>query len=420
MGRKKAMKKNSNIPKSVKVDRRILNDAVKRLAKLAKSSSMPILNHLLLKSNGNSLKLVSTDIETRLTLEIPCKGPGLEEVLVPVKIFQKLIKGKVSDDLLIVLHAKSKITKEETNSREWNESTGAYKETIDVYNGELAVQVEGITTKIKLTTNPDEFPEPMADDKGEWKYIGTVNGKQWKMPLDYVRLASSNDESRYNITGIFINSKCMVATDGHRLHKVDGKFGFKGEQKALLGGMTVRMLADFISEKKNHHFRIDMSEKIIVLASTEEDESKWKIEARLLDGEFPAYEYVIPTINKTSGGFDVDKEKFLKVLKRMKSLSNSRFECNFTLSDSSFEFRVVNDGNETQTDLEVENIRKIKLVNTDNDGSKTFGMNLKYIEDTLKFPGEKISFFMNDDLSPGVFKTEEDEDYLAVVMPLRF
>ena len=40
--------------------------------------------------------------------------------------------------------------------------------------------------------------------------------------LEYVEIAKSRDEGRYNMTGIYRDTERLVATDGHRLHMVDG------------------------------------------------------------------------------------------------------------------------------------------------------------------------------------------------------
>jgi DNA polymerase III sliding clamp (beta) subunit (PCNA family) len=40
--------------------------------------------------------------------------------------------------------------------------------------------------------------------------------------LKYVEIAKSRDEGRYNLTGIYRDTERLVATDGHRLHMVEG------------------------------------------------------------------------------------------------------------------------------------------------------------------------------------------------------
>jgi DNA polymerase III sliding clamp (beta) subunit (PCNA family) len=52
-------------------------------------------------------------------------------------------------------------------------------------------------------------------------------------PLDYVARAVSKDESRYNMQSAYRDGKRLVATDGHRLHLVDG---LDGDTKGFLDG----------------------------------------------------------------------------------------------------------------------------------------------------------------------------------------
>ena len=50
----------------------------------------------------------------------------------------------------------------------------------------------------------------------------------------------------------------------------------------------------------------------------------------------------------------------------------------------------------------------------------SIGFNAKYIIDILQsIDKENIILFIKDNISPGLIQPEGDEDYLAVVMPMR-
>ncbi len=92
----------------------------------------------------------------------------------------------------------------------------------------------------------------------------------------WVRLAASNDHKRPVLTGLYFNGRELVATDGYRIHLVEGEFG-----KALIpAGIVDYIPVDFEIAHLDKHS----------IAFFEYDNCKIRIEAPHIEGTYPAYE----------------------------------------------------------------------------------------------------------------------------------
>ena len=112
----------------------------------------------------------------------------------------------------------------------------------------------------------------------------------------------------------------MVATDGHRLALVtakrEGAAGDADEVKAILPkktlGELVRLLADgdasIVYERGENHLFFDIAGRRLI--------------SRMIDGQFPAYERVIPKGNDKH--IEFDRERLTNAVKRVALLSNER------------------------------------------------------------------------------------------------
>jgi DNA polymerase-3 subunit beta len=132
---------------------------------------------------------------------------------------------------------------------------------------------------------------------------------------------------------------------------------------------------------------------------------------RLIDGEFPNYEQVIPADAKFRVA--VPKEELLSALKRVSVVASDRSRGvrlalsggQLTVSASSPDF------GEASEELEV---------SYDGD-DLTVGFNSRYLTDVLAVLPDtaRVEIGLIDDVSPGVLRTEDDETYNYIVMPMR-
>ena len=131
---------------------------------------------------------------------------------------------------------------------------------------------------------------------------------------------------------------------------------------------------------------------------------------RLIDGQFPEYQRVIPKEGERK--VQVSRIRFQDALKRIALLSVDKSNAvRIGLTANQLRISSQNpDLGEAKDDLEV---------NYDG-GDITIGFNARYLTDVLSvLDGDEVAFELGDDHSPGVLHAPGDRSYTAVVMPMR-
>ena len=131
---------------------------------------------------------------------------------------------------------------------------------------------------------------------------------------------------------------------------------------------------------------------------------------RMVDGEFPDYQRVIP--EEASNSALINKSELLDALKRISVLSNEKsrgVKCN--LEEDSLELKSSNpELGEAKESLQIEY----------NGDAISIGFNAKYIIDILtEIDDDNIILNLKDNISPGRINPQNDSNYLTVVMPMR-
>ena len=134
--------------------------------------------------------------------------------------------------------------------------------------------------------------------------------------------------------------------------------------------------------------------------------------SRLIDGQFPNYQQVLPTSHTTR--VVVDREELLKAVRVAALIASA--------SANIVKLQVGTDGEAGITvsaNAEVgDNEGQVEAA-VEGDGT-TIAFNARYLGDVLQNVGvEQFALELNGPLSPGVFKPIGDDEYVHVVMPVR-
>ena len=134
---------------------------------------------------------------------------------------------------------------------------------------------------------------------------------------------------------------------------------------------------------------------------------------RLIDGEFPEYEQVIPKENDKI--VVMDKEKIYGCLKRVSTMASERVEgIKFSLKKDSLEFSSYNqDFGDAKEEVGV----------VYEGPPLEVGFNARYLMEALNaIPINEVLMELKDNGSPGLLKpksSQEPPDQLYIVMPMR-
>ena len=134
--------------------------------------------------------------------------------------------------------------------------------------------------------------------------------------------------------------------------------------------------------------------------------------SRLIDGQFPNYQQVVPKEHTTRAV--LDREELLRAVRPAALIAHE--------SANIVKFQVGGDGEAGITvsaNAEVgDHVGQVEAA-VEGDGT-TIAFNARYLADVLtNVDAEQFALELNGPLSPGVFKPVGDDSYVHVVMPVR-
>jgi DNA polymerase-3 subunit beta len=203
----------------------------------------------------------------------------------------------------------------------------------------------------------------------------------------------------------------MVATDGHRLahiEKSEALDDVSEEIRVLVPKKAMAELVKMISEtpegdriafsRDDNHLFFDMGKRLLV--------------ARMLTGQFPNYEAVLPRNNDRS--FAIDREEIMAAVRRVAILSDERSRTvKLALGGGTLEVTASHsDLGEAHETIEVDYNKEDLQV----------GFNYQYLLDFLSTADDQqISFEFKDSESAAQLRgiPATDYNYRYVVMPMR-
>lgn len=349
------------------------------VTKVASSKTqLPILNNILLETEEGRLKLSATNLETSISFWIGATVAEKGAVTVPARLLFELVASFPKDKIQLTVE----------------------KTMLQLVCGESQATLAGIDAA--------EFPPlPKADQKKDT----TLKQELLDKSLPFVLIAASTDEGRPILTGVKFSEKGgqfeMVATDGYRLSvkKLPQIPGFKEGVVVPARALSEasRILTDEKATELDLYFSQDKNQIIFLSPHAQ-------IATRLIEGEYPAYEKIIPASFTTRTTFG--KEEFLKAVRLAAVYAKE------AANILRLEIRggaVMVTANSPQIG---ENKTKVEAKIEGEGGEIAF--NARFLIDLLSvFPESEIVFEMTGPLAPGVFKPVKDDSYLHIIMPVR-
>jgi len=350
--------------------------AVSRVA--STKTQLPILNNILLRTDGNRLLVAATNLEIAITEYIGVKVIKPGAITIPAKLMSEFISSlpKESVELKVVndnLHIKC----------------GAYNSII---NGFIA----------------DDFPElPTINEKSSIQY--SLKLEDFKQAVSQTIITTSNDTTRPVLTGVYWHSHegqlFLASTDGYRLSE-RRLVETKSEVSAIIPTQTLQEVMRNITEE---------IEEIDVLF--DETQVRFRINeaeiiSRLIDGNFPDYRQLIPASSETI--IKINKNDFTRVTKIAGLFARESGGSVILTADSEKKLLSVH----SIASQLGENTSEAKAEIT-NDGQIT--LNSRYLSEALSvIDGDEIEFCFSGKLAPCILKsTKPETNYFHIIMPLK-
>ncbi len=278
--------------------------------------------------------------------------------------------------------------------------------------GKIDIEIEKNQIIITQGQTRGEFATFSSED---YPFPPKIKSKPKKIAVDLflknlplVIFAASSDETRPVLTGVnFVvdeEKMLIVGTDGFRLSLLKME-KIEGLPSMIVPSNFLNQLLPLAKEKEEILFNFSIEEKTINFQFGDHD-----LYSRLIEGEYPPFEKVIPTQTVTK--VVVDKQEFFRKIKLISVFA--RELSNVVIFEVKKEVMIIkpktekNGGNFTTLEAKVDG-DEIKIA-----------FNFKFLLDFLShLEGEKIIIELIRPDSPTVFKSDKNPNFLHIIMPVR-
>jgi DNA polymerase III subunit beta len=255
-----------------------------------RKNTIPILANVLIEAKGEEVRLLATDLEVGLRSKCAASVSKAGALTLPAKKLFEIVRALPETDVRI------------------EEGSGSVKVAADRFDS-------------KMQTLPREDFPTLPEAGGDGVELGRGALRQMVAKTHF---AITGEDTRYFLNGALLvlhaDHLVLVATDGHRLAHIKvarEKPGAEVEEtRVILPRKTLlelgRLLAegegDVTYQRGENHLFFDVGGRVLI--------------SRMIDGQFPAFERVIPQGNDKRVVFE--RERLTSAIKRVALLSNER------------------------------------------------------------------------------------------------
>jgi DNA polymerase III subunit beta len=237
-----------------------------------KKTTLPLLSHILVKAEGDKVTLAATDLDLYMRETLDAKVEEQGSVTLPAVMLYDIAR-KLSDDSEILIDSKA----------------GSHQ--IFIRSGRSQFTLLGLKA--------EDFPEmPMDQFPSEFHFDSTLLQHMIKRS----RFAMSQEEARYALNGVYMHVSAentpalrCVATDGHRLARLESQAPMDAAQMTegvILPKKTVDVLCRLLDDTAEPVL-VKVSGALILFQF-----QTMELCSKLVDGQFPQYQKLIPTQNE--------------------------------------------------------------------------------------------------------------------------
>ncbi len=355
---------------------------------VATRSSLPILTHVRIAAKDGKVSMMATDLEMWMEHTLP--GVGITEAgaaTAPARNFTELLAAMPDADVSVTVE-------DETNTLHLRCLKANYK---------------------LLGLSADEFPLlPQVQEDSRF----VIDRETLKDAIRQTIFATSTDETRAILTGVLVvfqgDSLKLVATDTHRLAVRDCpvKEG-SGSASAIVPSRAMNELLRIVGNEEGE-IVVTLSGNQIQFQVDDASGSKTTLISRLIDGQFPNYERVIPA--QATKTLTVERAPLAAAVKRASIVARD--------SASRVVLRTTEDGDKLTITAESGSVgnayEEVEVARTGDDTPIEIAFNAKYLADVLNvLDTEGLHIELTEPLRPGVIRPTDTADYLCVLMPMQ-
>ncbi len=340
----------------------------------SRSGALPVLQDLRVTATDEGLELIGSDLEITNRVRVPAEVEENGVAVVPKllgEIVRKLEPGPV---------------------------------TVNVTGDEAVITAGRFSTSLRLKPAED-YPRLAPPDGSGVR----VEAAAFANALRQVVRAASKDDLRPILTGVLLTTNGgglrLVATDSYRLAVRDlAGVNMLGEGQRVL--VAAKGLAEVQRLAGDGEIEVVLRERDVVFRT-----SRAEVTARLIEGDFPNYEQLIPS--GYPNRLTVGREALLDALDRVQIVGQNRDNAAVRLAMSTegleLSMSAQDVGNAQETlDAKFEG------------GELTAAFNPVFLRDGVDaLDGDEVALETIDPLKPATLRTADGGDFLYLLMPVR-
>jgi DNA polymerase-3 subunit beta len=350
-----------------------------------RKNTIPILANVLMEANGAEVKMLATDLEVGLRSKCTATVSKSGSLTLPAKKLYEIVKALPETDVRI------------------EEDKGGVKVAADRFDS-------------RMQTLPREDFPTLPESSGA--VSASLPRDVLRQMVSKTQFAITGEDTRYFLNGaLFIlrpDSMGLVSTDGHRLahitverDKAKSAKGGDDDNRVILPRKTLLELGRLLAEggegdiqyaRGENHLFFGVGDRMLI--------------SRMIDGQFPAFERVIPKNNDKHVEFD--RDRLTSAVKRVALLSNERSRAvKFQIDKGKVEI--------ASSSPEFGEAKEVLMVDYAA-APVTICFNAQYVLDFLGVvETDVVSLDFKDEMSQAVLKPigGEGYEYTYVIMPMR-
>lgn len=352
---------------------------------VATRSTLPILNNIYINATENTLTLSSTNLECSTSINIGAVVSQNGEITLPASLLSDIvsvISSNQNNEIII-----------ETNDE---------NHTARVICGQYNYIINGIPGK--------EFHEYLPKFNSIFSF--SILGSNLKEMITMAHYAVSTDESKPSLMGakaeIKNNNFRLVATDSTRLVVVNKTIenNENTDESFLIPGRALNDIKSIIEDSQSVNISLNDQKNMVCF-----EIENIKFFARLLEGDFPEYESVIP--NNSPINVKIDNLTLREGIDGIMPIARD--------SANIIKLNIENNNIKLEATSSEHGAAQVNVLCDKQGNDLEINFNGKYILEALKsISHEKINIAFNSALTPCLIEPiDGSKEFYWVIMPIR-
>ena len=258
---------------------------------ISSKNTLPILDNFLFNLSGNDLEITASDLESTLITKMKLENTdGDGSIALPARILLDTLKEFSVQPL-----------------------------TFDINMETMAVVISSENGKFNVVgQNGIDFPA-LPSIKKDKKFVFVINADVLLAGIGKTLFATADDELRPVMGGIFVEASTdkitFVASDAHKLVRYQRTDAHADDNSSFILPKKPASLLKNILPKEEGPVSVEFDDKNAFFIL-----SNYKVVCRLVEGNYPNYNSVIPKNNPRK--ITIDRVEFYNTLKRVSVFSN--------------------------------------------------------------------------------------------------